>query len=242
MGDDEGIERKIVSRKDATVRGLKKYFTGKPCKKSGHVCERALNGNCVACKKEYDIKYSRENAEAIAAYKKEYSQENKEAIAAYKREYFQENKEAIAARHREYSQENKGRRNEYKKNRRKYDEGFRMEEMCRNMLQRTLKATKMSKTSKTYKALGYNGEDLLTHLEALFQPSMTWYNQHLWHIDHSYPVSRYIKDGEADPAVINALSNLIPMWADDNMAKGDMTLEEYLKEFPDKLALYGKFL
>jgi hypothetical protein len=69
MGDDEGIERKIVSRKDATVRGLKKYFTGKPCKKSGHVCERALNGNCVACKKEYDIKYSRENAEAIAAYK-----------------------------------------------------------------------------------------------------------------------------------------------------------------------------
>jgi len=227
MGDDEGIERKIVSRKDATVRGLKKYFTGKPCKKSGHVCERALNGNCVACKKEYGIKYYRENAEAIAAYKKEYSQENKEAIAA---------------RHREYSQENKGRRNEYKKNRRKYDEGFRMEEMCRNMLQRTLKATKMSKTSKTYKALGYNGEDLLTHLEALFQPSMTWYNQHLWHIDHSYPVSRYIKDGEADPAVINALSNLIPMWADDNMAKGDMTLEEYLKEFPDKLALYGKFL
>jgi len=69
MGDDEGIERKIVSRKDATVRGLKKYFTGKPCKKSGHVCERALNGNCVACKKEYDIKYSRENAEAITAYK-----------------------------------------------------------------------------------------------------------------------------------------------------------------------------
>ena len=227
MGDDEGIERKIVSRKDATVRGLKKYFTGKPCKKSGHVCERALNGNCVACKKEYDIKYYRENAEAIAARHREYAQENKEAIAAYKREY---------------SQENKGRKNEYKKNRRKYDEGFRMEEMCRNMLQRTLKATKMSKTSKTYKALGYNGEDLLTHLEALFQPSMTWYNQHLWHIDHSYPVSRYIKDGEADPAVINALSNLIPMWADDNMAKGDMTLEEYLKEFPDKLALYGKFL
>ena len=69
MGDDEGIERKIVSRKDATVRGLKKYFTGKPCKKSGHVCERALNGNCVACKKEYGIKYYRENAEAIAAYK-----------------------------------------------------------------------------------------------------------------------------------------------------------------------------
>ena len=86
MGDDEGIERKIVSRKDATVRGLKKYFTGKPCKKSGHVCERALNGNCVACKKEYGIKYYRENAEAIAAYKKEYSQENKEAIAARHRD------------------------------------------------------------------------------------------------------------------------------------------------------------
>jgi uncharacterized protein (DUF342 family) len=108
------LNGKLYRGKIPLCGGLKKYFTGKPCKKSGHVCERALNGNCVACKKEYGIKYSRENAEAIAAYKREnaeaiaaynreYSQENKEAIAAYKRE----NAEAIAAYNREYSQENK---------------------------------------------------------------------------------------------------------------------------------------
>jgi uncharacterized protein (DUF342 family) len=93
------LNGKLYRGKIPLCGGLKKYFTGKPCKKSGHVCERALNGNCVACKKEYGIKYSRENAEAIAAYKRE----NAEAIAAYNREYSQENKEAIAARHRDIS-------------------------------------------------------------------------------------------------------------------------------------------
>lgn len=40
------------------------------------------------------------------------------------------------------------------------------------------------------------------------------------HIDHIVPVSKLVSDGETDPAVINALSNLRPMWAADNLAKG----------------------
>lgn len=39
----------IISRKQAKELGLKKYFTGKPCKR-GHVCERRLPNNCcVEC-------------------------------------------------------------------------------------------------------------------------------------------------------------------------------------------------
>lgn len=39
----------IISRKDARAQGLKRYFTGEPCK-SGHVSERAVsNGNCLEC-------------------------------------------------------------------------------------------------------------------------------------------------------------------------------------------------
>lgn len=43
-------ERKIISREEARALGLKKFFTGKPCNKYGHVCERRTdNGSCVDC-------------------------------------------------------------------------------------------------------------------------------------------------------------------------------------------------
>ena len=37
--DDDGVEREIISRKDALAHGLKVYFTGKVCKR-GHVVQK----------------------------------------------------------------------------------------------------------------------------------------------------------------------------------------------------------
>ena len=43
----------IVARKDAKALGLKRYFTGKPCK-HGHISERHVSdGGCLRCKKTY---------------------------------------------------------------------------------------------------------------------------------------------------------------------------------------------
>lgn len=42
---------RVISRDEAKELGLKRYFTGEPCKKMGHVCERIVVGNaCVGCK------------------------------------------------------------------------------------------------------------------------------------------------------------------------------------------------
>lgn len=42
-------EREIITRKQAKERGLKRYFTGKPCK-HGHVAERYYSGaHCLIC-------------------------------------------------------------------------------------------------------------------------------------------------------------------------------------------------
>src|SRR5579859_512216 len=39
----------VISRKDAHARGLKRFYTGKPCK-GGHLSERyVVNGGCIAC-------------------------------------------------------------------------------------------------------------------------------------------------------------------------------------------------
>jgi hypothetical protein len=43
------MELHLISRREALAHGLKKYFTGKPCK-HGHLCERyTLNKVCVTC-------------------------------------------------------------------------------------------------------------------------------------------------------------------------------------------------
>lgn len=43
----------IITRQDAKAQGLKRYFTGGPCKR-GHVAERLVsNGKCVECRREW---------------------------------------------------------------------------------------------------------------------------------------------------------------------------------------------
>jgi len=47
------MANEIIARKDALTQGLKRYFTGKPCRKGSHIAERLCsNGECLACVKE----------------------------------------------------------------------------------------------------------------------------------------------------------------------------------------------
>lgn len=70
--DTREIKKKMtetISRKEAKCRGLKRYFTGKPCQ-HGHVCERTTsNSACVLCQRE-DHQRNREKrlAKMRAAY------------------------------------------------------------------------------------------------------------------------------------------------------------------------------
>jgi ribosomal protein L35 len=41
----------IVNREEARERGLRFFYTGKPCKR-GHVAERYLSGGCAECQRE----------------------------------------------------------------------------------------------------------------------------------------------------------------------------------------------
>lgn len=257
----------IISRKEAIEKGLKVYFTGKPCK-YGHVSERYVSGSgCLECGKEYkeqskerikeyfeeyyqqnkeQIKESRkeyyqQNKEQIKESRREYRRQNKEQINEYKKEYREQNKEQIKEYLKEYKEQNKEQINEYNRNRYATDDNFKTLILCRSMLQRTLKATNSTKDTRTKEMLGYCNEQLKESIESKFLEGMSWNNYGDWHIDHIYPVSRYIKDGVEDPSIINALDNLIPMWAEHNMEKSEKTLEEYLDDRKDLVGLYGVF-
>ena len=50
-GGRQGTDMQIISRAEAKAKGLKRYFTGKPCK-HGHVApRRVFNATCVECER-----------------------------------------------------------------------------------------------------------------------------------------------------------------------------------------------
>ena len=243
----------IISRKEAIEKGLKMYFTGKPCK-YGHVAERrTVNWVCLEREKEYSKQnkerrreywkeYREQNKDHYKEYQKEYSKQNKERLREYQKEFYEQNKEYYKEYGKEYREQNKDQikeyMKEYKRNRYTSDENYKTLVLCRSMLKRTLKATNSTKDTRTYEMLGYCNEQLKESIESKFLEGMSWSNYGDWHVDHIYPVTRYIKDGVEDPAIINALDNLTPMWAEHNMEKGERTLEEYLDDRKDLVELY----
>lgn len=99
-------------------------------------------------------------------------------------------------------------------------ENYRLSRFMYESIRRVLARTKEEKTYKTEKLLGYNKLLLKSHIELQFKDGMSWDNYGEWHIDHKISISELYLNGVSDPAVINALSNLQPLWAADNLSKG----------------------
>lgn len=91
----------------------------------------------------------------------------------------------------------------------------RLTRFCHKAIARTLK----EKTDRCFTLLGYTSLDLKTHIESLFKSGMSWenYGHKTWHIDHIRPISSFPPD--ASIREINALSNLQPLWAKENLRK-----------------------
>ena len=233
----------IITRAEAKAQGLKRYFTGKPCK-YGHVSERLVSdGKCCECRKkrhkenkdaiaERNREYYKANKEALAEKQREYRKANKEVVAKKELEYYKANKEVITERALKYYKANKDavaeRGREYRKANKegiaermlKYFEANPLQRFTRKSLERIEGAIGKGRINRAEVELGYTQEDFKHHIESLWLDGMTWENRSEWHIDHIKPLSLFIKEGVTDPAIINALSNLQPLWAKDNLSKG----------------------
>jgi hypothetical protein len=70
--------------------------------------------------------------------------------------------------------------------------------------------------------LPFTVEELKKHLERQFLPGMKWSNMSDWHIDHIVPKSDFSYSSPKDEEFQRcwALTNLRPLWAEDNVRKG----------------------
>jgi len=170
---------------------------------------------------EQGRRWREENKDRKSEVNKRWYRENKERHLGRAKLYYKNNKEKITKINLAWKSRNQQKMREYKnewmRERRIKDPDFKMMEKMRGMIARTL----ANKTERTQDVLGYTASDLRTHLERQFTKGMTWDNYGDWHIDHIYPISKFIDEGTTDPKKINCLSNLRPMWSADNIRKNN---------------------
>jgi hypothetical protein len=172
---------------------------------------------CKTCKKEIDGQRYIINKDKICSVVKIYRESNKEIISIKKKTYTIENAEIISKWQKEYRIKNDAKLKQYDKERKKGRKQT-IGDKWRGLLYLSLRRLGQKKSGHTIDLLGYSPHQLKEHLESLFVEGMSWNNYGEWHIDHKIPVCSFSAD--TPPSVVNALSNLQPLWAKDNMVKG----------------------
>jgi len=93
---------KLIKAREAFDKGLKRYYTGVPCK-FGHVVERMVsNGSCVSCLKDRRDKLRRKNYENV----KEWRKRNPEKRAAQSKRRYSKHKDKINVYRKEWRSRN----------------------------------------------------------------------------------------------------------------------------------------
>lgn len=198
------------SKKYKTAEGIQKYQT--ICKKcfNEQDSERRNTDEYKQKKSKYDSSYYGENQEKILKRKKEYHIENREEILQEKRDYRINNKEKI----QEYFNNNKHRVIEAQQ---RYRKKYPHTVAWRRLLYRTLYYLGTEKEGHTQDMLGYSAVQLKHRIESQWKEGMTWENYGEWDIDHIRPLTSF--NMKSNPNEVNALSNLQPLWREENMAK-----------------------
>lgn len=226
--------QEIISRKDAKARGIPHYYTGKVCANGHYGLRKTSNACCVPCGAEWAAKARAENPEYRDKQRKicrennlkryhsdpEYKVKvNADAYLSWKKRYnTPEGRAQCDAWSAAWRKKNPEKVKQMSDNWRKNNP----EKMAASYAVRAcIKRIKKIKSDDFKVAvLGYSRNELKDHLEPLFTEGMSWENYGEWEIDHVRPVSAFMREGNLELSEIHALSNLQPLWAADNRAKG----------------------
>lgn len=180
-----------------------------------------VSSTCKQCRKESGKKYYEDNKEDVKRKVKKWAEENKEKRRVYEKRWKDKNIDQAREYKRAWRKINREhfRKHSREYNRRRYHENpnVRIGTIMRNLVNRSLSRDREKSTSQN---LGYSSDDLIFKIESQFREGMTWENHGEWEIDHKIPIKHFLDKGETRPWIINALSNLQPLWTSENCSKG----------------------
>ena len=168
---------------------------------------------CLECKAKYFAAYYRKNSDKIKDTAKNYRKNNPDKIAQWE----EDNREHRREWKKQWINKNRERINADERERRKTDHCYKIKKNLRRRLNEVVK----QKADKTMTILGCSVHQLMKHLEAKFTAGMSWDNYGDWHIDHILPCASFDLTKEEEQRKCFHYSNLQPLWAADNIRKGD---------------------
>jgi len=200
-----------------------------------------LMGSCKDCYNFNQKKWSKSNPHKVMERHRTYYENNKEKVSSYFEKYRNENHENILIRAREYRKNNrekiienlrlwkknnpdkvvKSRKQQGKRN--EIDVIFNLKNRMRCRLFHFLNKNNITKKSKTFEIVGCSPEFLKEYLEKQFKDGMSWDDRNKWHIDHIIPLCS--AKTEEEIYQLSHYTNLQPLWAEDNLKKGNKILK-----------------
>jgi len=175
--------------------------------------------------KEYNRAYYINNRDKIKENVKAYTDLNKDKVKEYQSKYFKDNKEKIVDYKKKWIKENIESQRLYFRERKRLkmgsDELFKFKEKLRKRTNVAFNRTSWNKDSSNETLLGCSFTEAKKHIEKQFTEGMNWdnYTKDGWHIDHIIPLSSANTKDELEN--LCHYTNLQPLWAFDNLSKGN---------------------
>lgn len=205
------LERERHLRLEASRRGMRRYQSVISCK-NGHNGERYTKcRSCVECARRKSKERYWESPEEASAGRNHRRRMNLSRERLRDRKYYKRNRDVRSRKHVDL-----------RRRKRQSDPVYAMKHRVRSLINHALAARGFKKSTRTASILGCTWLEFKEHIERQFLPGMSWENRSRWHIDHIVPMATAKTIQEA--VALCHVSNLRPLWADENQAKGDSVL------------------
>jgi hypothetical protein len=131
-----------------------------------------------------------------------------------RRQRSQDSRDTRGDDHREYMRS-------YMARRAATEVAFKLKGVLRARVRAAIANSGGQKSHKTMHLVGCTVQHMRQHLEQQFTEGMSWDNHGDWHIDHIIPCAAFdLSDDQQQLRCFN-YTNLQPLWAVDNLSKGD---------------------
>ena len=203
----------FISRAQAKAQGIKRYFTGKPCK-HGHIAARQTsNGECAECARVRLERRNHANPERFAREARERYQADPEKYRAKGRDFYGANTERCKAWSKAWKDKNKDQVAAYSA---KYREGnpelYRIN--ARNQYRKNPAAYKQRSAQRImeiqqeYNALSKADQQRIDAIYATANALNARDGANSWHVDHIYPRKLGGKHHPDNLQILTATENL----------------------------------